>query len=182
MFLIDFLYIFILILIAVFSVLVIKFINDIIRGYAPFVQTKDSTLDIIFKNIDLDKNFRGKVCELGCGEANFLKRIKDNYPKTKCLGLEYSFIPYLRSRLKLRGKYLGIKLQRKNFFQADLSEQNLIYCFLNGLMMKKVEAKIKSDCQNGTIVISYGFPFPGLTPEKEIVVNDNQDKVYFYKF
>jgi len=181
MFLIDFLYIFIIILVIVFSALVIKLINDIVRGYAPFVRTKDNTLDIVLENIDLGKDFKGNVCELGCGEADFLKRIKERYPQARCLGLEYSFIPYLKAKLHLGKKFKDIKIRRKNFFKVNLSPENLIYCFLNNLMMKKVENKIKSDCRKGTILISYAFPFPGLNPYKEIIVNDNQDKVYFYK-
>ncbi len=81
---------------------------------------------------------------------------------------------YPRLSLKIRGS--KIKLLKKDFFQANLKNVYLIYCYL----MEKLADKLKLECRSGTVLVSRRFSMPLYTPYQTIVVSGQ--KIYFYKF
>ena len=71
-------------------------------------------------------------------------------------------------------------IQKKNLFKVNLADADVIYCYLNIEMMKKLENKFKKECKNETKIISYAFALPSLQPEKVIKMESGK-KIYFYK-
>lgn len=62
---------------------------------------------------------------------------------------------------------------RQNFFTANLSDADIVYCYLPTLTLKKLEPKLKKD----TTVITYCIKFPSLKLIKEL----KHHKVYIYR-
>jgi len=165
----------ILIILAIF--LSIQFFNILFRSYAPFISTDKKIIEKILLNINLDNN--KKVIELGCGKAGFLRTLAKKFPNTKLIGIEYSFLPWIIAKIQLNlGKYNNIKIIRENIFKTNISQANLIYCYLNIKMMRNLENKFKKECKKGTQIISYLFKLPNLKPRK--VIENNHNKIYFY--
>lgn len=157
---------------------VVQFFNIVFRGYAPLISTKSLVIKRILSEIELKNGER--IYELGCGEAGFLYAIEDRYPQVELIGVEYSFLPYLISKIQISFKKSKIKIIKQNLFNVNLNEANLIYCYLNQAMMNKLEDKFKKECRLGTKIISYAFRLPNFTPEKVIDLG-RSGKVYFYK-
>ncbi|MBU0636621.1 SAM-dependent methyltransferase, partial [Patescibacteria group bacterium] len=67
----------------------------------------------------------------------------------------------------------------KNLFNINLSDANLIYCYLNLKTMDKLKEKFNKECKSGAIIISYQFPMHNINPQK--IIQLDKDKVYFYK-
>lgn len=155
---------------------VAQFFNIVFYGYAPFISTSRDSVAKIIKAADI----KGEetIYELGCGRARFLKTIEGLYPKTKLIGVENLFSVYLSSKLRLEFQGSHIKLLNKDFFKLNLSDADIIYCYLNNTTMIKLGEKIIKECKPGTQVISQTFTLPQLTPNK--VENINNKKVYFY--
>jgi len=109
-----------------------------------------------------------------------LHACRKKYPKAKLVGVEYSFLPYLLGQIQnsfLKDKLI---LKKENLFKVNLKEANVIYCYLNPGMMRKLEDKFRQECQADTVIISYAFPLPNMTSEKEIEISKHE-KIYFYR-
>jgi hypothetical protein len=75
-----------------------------------------------------------------------------------------------------------IVLRRENIFTVDLREANVIYCYLNDTMMKKLREKFEQECQPGTLIISYMFSVPGWQPERKLkIAGRKNERIYFYE-
>ena len=72
-----------------------------------------------------------------------------------------------------------IKIKKKNFFKVSLEDADLIYCYLNVSMMKKLGKKFQTECKKGTKIISLNFPLPDIEEKKLIHVDKN--RLFFYE-
>jgi len=164
-----------LIVFAVFFIT--QFFNILFRGFAPYVSTRTEVINKIINEIELKDG--EKVYELGCGKAGFLRAFEQKNPKGKFFGFEYSFWPYAVAKLQLGMTDSNIKIYKKNIFKADLKDADLVYCYLNGPMMEKLEKKFSAECKPGTQIISYTFQMPNKQPTRVVEIKKGH-KVYFY--
>lgn len=166
-----------IILIIVIIAGAIQFFNILFRGHAPFIKTRNKILKAIIKEINLNK--KDIVYELGSGNASILRQLEKKYPHNKFIGIEYALLPWLISKIQASLTNSEIIIKKQNFFKADLSQANYIYCFLNIETMEKLEKKLKKECKKGCIVISYVFQLPHIKPYQVIEIKKNH--IYFYK-
>jgi SAM-dependent methyltransferase len=171
------LYVLLIFLLAYFIFAVAQFYNVVFRGYAPFVSTDYETFRRIIAEIEIKDG--AVVYELGCGRARFLRLIEKKFPKTELIGIENLVSLYFFTELgrELRGSKINIL--KKDFFKLDLSDADIVYCYLNNATMKKLGEKFKNECKAGTQIISRSFPIPDFTAEKVLIIR--YKKVYFYK-
>lgn len=166
-----------LILIAYLIFFVSQFYNVTFNGYAPFVSTDHETFKQIIAAIEIKEN--AIVYELGCGRARFLRMIEKRFPHAKLIGLENLSSLYILTKFGRQLQGSKINLLKGDFFETDLKEADIVYCYLNNLTMKKLGEKFKLECKVGTQVISRSFPIPQFTPKKVITIRNK--KVYFYQ-
>ncbi len=67
----------------------------------------------------------------------------------------------------------------KNFYHADLSGADIIFCFLTPKAMLRLKSKFERELSTGTRIISYAFSIPGWKPEK-VIRNGTPGKVFYY--
>jgi hypothetical protein len=173
----SFLIISVAIILLVMVLLAEMFYNIVFRGFAPFVSSKSAVVNKVLDSIDLVQV--NKIYELGSGKAGFLKAARAKFPNVELIGVENSFWPYLLSSIQSACQGLKIKFKKKNLFKVDVSEADLIYCYLNQKMMQKLADKFKNECRVGAVIVSYRFPLPNWQPERTEVVDGG--KIYFYK-
>jgi len=166
-----------LIIIAYCAFFVHQFINIFFKGYAPFISTDKETIRKIIQNLDVKEDLT--LYELGCGQARFLQITEKIFPRAELIGIENLMIIFLINRLKLRLVNSRIKLLLNDFFQINLKEADLIYCYLNNATMQRLGEKFKQECKRGTQIISRSFPIPQFQAEK--VVRIKNKNIYFYK-
>jgi 16S rRNA A1518/A1519 N6-dimethyltransferase RsmA/KsgA/DIM1 with predicted DNA glycosylase/AP lyase activity len=156
---------------------VIQFYNMVFRGFAPFISSTKGLVKKILESIEVKAG--SKIYELGSGKATFLREAEKKFPDSQFIGIEYSFLPYLLSRIQLSLTKSKIKIKKENIFKTDLHEADIIYCYLNIKTMAELEKKFISECKPGAQIISNVFQLPNQTAEK--VLEENANKVYFYK-
>jgi hypothetical protein len=166
-----------ILLLSVISFLITEFYGILFRGYAPLVSTKAVVLDKLMDEIQFTSG--AKVIELGAGRAAFLRAIEKKFPAALLTGIEYSFWPWLSTKLYLALSKSKIKIVRSDLFKTNLKEADLIYCYLNPKMMQDLENKFKTECRPGTQIISQAFPLHNLVPVKT-VEGDDHHKIFFY--
>lgn len=169
----NFLIVFLLLII--FSGL-IQLYNTLIRGHAPFVFSRPGVLKIIANELTLSDG--QTFYELGSANASLLRRLARQYPRVNFVGLEYAFTPWLLGKIFCL-PFSNIKIIKQNFWRADLSQADYIYCFLNVHVMRELENKFKTDCKPGATIISYIFQLPHTEPAKTLTIG--HEKIYFYR-
>jgi hypothetical protein len=175
----------ILIMVIAFIALVLAIalvIGLVMAGGVPFISTKSSDFNQILKASELKTG--ETIYDLGCGKANLLVKAVKEY-RVKGIGYELSLTPYLWAQLWSWISGTKLKLYMRNFFKADLSEADVVFCYLFPKIMKKLEDKFEQELKPGSRVVSYAFKLPNRQPDKVIETNnDNPElgRIFLYKY
>lgn len=74
----------------------------------------------------------------------------------------------------------GAELRFANAFAQDLSQADVVFCFLSVGAMKVLKEKFENELKSGAIVISYSFSLPGWAPEL-IIEGCPPGKIFIYR-
>jgi hypothetical protein len=151
----------IIMLVIVSLMLATAFVSLFLR--IPYVPSSTRAAKQMIKIAALKKG--NIVYDLGCGDGKLLFEAE----KTKNItarGFEAAPIPYLLAQLKkwIFGSKATVRMQ--NFFRADLSDADVIFCYLGTDIMTRLAEKFEKECKKGTKIISNTFQMPSLTPTK----------------
>ena len=108
------------------------------------------------------------VYDLGCGDGRIIVTAARRYG-AQAVGIEIDPLRYLWCQLLitvlgLRGR---VKVIFGDFFSHDLSDADVVICYLLQVTNEKLEAKLKEELRPGTRVVSNYFTFPGLVKVRE---------------
>lgn len=151
------------------------------RG-VPFISVPKQDFERILSVMDLKSG--QTICDLGCGKAHFLIfAVKKT--NSRGVGYELSLWPYLWAKINTWLQRASVKIYFKNFFQADLSQAQVIFCYLFPEVMAKLEIKFQKELMAGSRVVAYGFGLPNIKPVK--ILNTDQEsegpiKIFIYQF
>ncbi len=121
------------------------------------------------------------LVDLGCGDGRVLREAQKRYG-VHTIGYEINPMAYLKARLFSFGRN-KIKIKRQNFWEADLSGADVVFCYLYPDVMKRLAAKLKSGLKPGAIVVSSNFPLPEFIPSRILRLHSNlyNDPMYVYQ-
>ena len=154
-----------------------QFYNIIFKDYGPSLSTDKPTILKIISELKVKPGIN--IYELGCGQARFLKQAEKSFPQVKLVGVENSLMLYLWIKLKFLILGSKIKFINHDVLKINLSEADIIYCWLFKSTMEKLGKKIKEECKPGTQVISRSFSIPQFEPVKTLIIENKT--VYFYE-
>jgi SAM-dependent methyltransferase len=146
----------------------------------PYAPTPKKMIEKIIKELNIKPG--QLVYDLGCGDGRFLFAAEAK--GAKAVGFEISPIVYLKARLTKLLKRSKVKINYKNFYSVDLSDADVVFCFLVDTVIPKVAKKLKKELKPGTKVVSYGFAFPNWEPTKVIIPaleDRTSSKVFIYE-
>ncbi len=150
-------------------------IHTIIKIKVPWVKTPLENIVKVFSEINLPEN--SLMYDLGCGDGRSMFFAEKQGYRGK--GYELSLYPFLKCLIKKIFTGSKIEIKRKNFFDENLKDADLVFVFLVDAVMEKLGNKLNKDLKSGAIIVSYGFEIPGWKPEK--ILNTNPSKFYLYK-
>ncbi|MBD3359422.1 MAG: hypothetical protein GF365_01805 [Candidatus Buchananbacteria bacterium] len=155
----------------------------IFKGHAPYICSSNKLIKKIIKEINFKPN--SVVYDLGCGDGRFLRQLK-KHKQIQGIGYEYFLMPYIIGQIYNLFSKNKVKIKLKNFFKADLSQADYVFCYLITDEMAKLEKKLKQELKPGALVISNTFKFKNWQPENFIVINEKRknalsNKLYIYK-
>lgn len=107
------------------------------------------------------------VYDLGCGKANLLTAAAEVFG-VKGIGYEISPWPYFWAKWRIWLSGADVKMHMQNFFQADIKNADVVFCYLFPQVMVQLEPKFISELKPGARVVSYAFTLPNVQPEKVI--------------
>lgn len=110
---------------------------------------------------EISPNFQGKICDLGSGFGNLAHALARHCPNAEVVGIEGSPLPYLLSKILFRRK--NLKIHRGNFYKMDLSDYDVVVCYLYPGAMQQLVQKFKREL-SGKTVYSHTFHLPSYVP------------------
>lgn len=127
----------------------------------PYVPSKMRVVESMVNAAKLKKG--DKVYDLGCGDGRLLLEAeKKAHIATE--GYEAAPIPYLIARLKKWIYRSKMNIHFKNFFNSNLGDADVVFCYLGPEVMTKLRTKFQKECKKGTRIISNTFQMHGTVP------------------
>ncbi len=173
----------ILIILIVLPFFFLEVYRVIFKANAPYLCTSRKLIKRILKEIDFKE--KAVVYDLGCGDGRFLRELIKN-KDINVIGFEYFIIPYLLAKFYNFFAKKKIRIKYQDFFKADLSKADYIFCFLITEEMVALAKKLKKEAKPGAIIISNTFKFVNWQPEQIIILDKKKkgslnNKIYIYK-
>ncbi len=122
------------------------------------------------------------IYDLGSGWGTLAVTLADRYPEARVIGIELSPIPYAFSRLRQRIRPRpNLDLHWGDFLKRDLSDADLMVCYLMLQVMDRLQDKLDRELAPGTLVLSNAFAFRGWKAE-EIRVVETAMSAWVYRY
>jgi cyclopropane fatty-acyl-phospholipid synthase-like methyltransferase len=118
------------------------------------------------------------VYDLGCGDGRVLVAAARDFG-AHAVGVELDPLRYLWSRLRITFQGLRGQAQvfRGDLFQVDLSQADVVSCYLLQSTNDRLVEKLMRELPPGARVVSNSFTFPGL----RLVGKDGHAEIYVYR-
>lgn len=142
----------------------------------PYVRSAVAARRALVQNLQLKS---GDVfIELGCGDGATLAAVTAKFTDIRARGYEVLPYAYWLARYSRRRDKYRYDVLLRNFMHANLSDANVLYCFLLPHVMSSVWEKISRECKPGTLLYSNVFTIPGVTPVQGIFPQDEKGRKY----
>lgn len=173
-------------ILAIIGLVCIYFFSFIIgliwtRGVPFVVSLNKKRFNILIKYIKL--NPEDKVVDLGCGDGRVLRMLEKQGVKN-LTGYEINFCVYLLAKIKNKFFKSKAKVYFKNFEKVDLSEYNIVFCYLSTYYVNFLKEKFERELKPGTKIISYAFEVKNWHKPEIIYTNEknkNLRRVFIYR-
>ena len=121
------------------------------------------------------------LIDLGCGDGRVLRGVRRHFD-IQAIGYEFNLLAYLKARLLCLGRR-GISIRLRDFWKADLSGADVIFCYLFPDVLPDLSGKLGRELKAGAVVVSANFAIPGWHPEKVLrdVRGRHIDPLYVYR-
>ncbi|HYV33551.1 MAG TPA: hypothetical protein VE973_01760 [Candidatus Limnocylindria bacterium] len=171
----------ILLLFLLFALFLLFVIFSAFLGFlltrVPFVPTHAGDIKFIVNELKLSP--KDVFYDLGSGNGSVVFMVeKLSGAKTK--GFEMTWWTHLWARLQALVTGSKAKFVNRNFFNANWSEANIIYCYLYPPLMGKIEEKFKAEMKPGSIAIVRDFPFPTMLHAAKYYL-PKEHEIYVYR-
>jgi len=147
------------------------------RTGTPFIPRPIRYQDKILALMELKKG--QKLFDLGCGDATFLITAEKKYG-IEAIGFELSLAAMIISRLNVFFKKSKAKIYYQDFFKADISQADVIFCYLFPSVMNRLSEKFKKELKPGAKIYSLAFAMSDWPGAKMIYLDEEKKKGKFY--
>lgn len=126
----------------------------------PWVRRK--ALALIPESFDRSKKY--KIADLGSGWGGLLLKLSKQFPNSDVVGYEISPWPFYISKMTTGLLSRRVTVKKENFFQKDISEFDIVVCYLSPYHMKELKSQFAS-LKPGSVIVSCSFPVEGWEPD-----------------
>jgi hypothetical protein len=136
----------------------IWFMYFFIAGFfrSPFVPSNRITVDKMLRLAKIKKGER--IFDLGCGDGRIVFAAEKR--GAIAVGYEISRFVWFLSQIRRWLTKSQSEIRCENFFQANLRQADVVFCYLLPHVMKDLKPKFEKELKRGARVISAGFSIP----------------------
>ncbi len=154
---------------ALFAVLLLAGISILyytLRTGVPPMPSHPSARKAVFRLIPEDFS-PVTIYELGCGWGGVAFDLAARYPEARVVAIELSPLPWLVCLIRRVFRHRpNLEIRRADFLKSDLSDADLVFCYLMVAPMRGLQQKLSGDLQPGAVVITSTFALPDWTSEE----------------
>lgn len=142
--------------VVLFLLLMLSFIWPPDSPWAPWWRTSRDTARRICKLARVDKE--DYIFDLGSGDGTALI-VAANEFGAKGVGIEIDPFRVFISKFRIFNQQLSkkVKIERKNFFDVNLGEADVIFVYLIPKTLDKLIPKFKKELKKGTKIVSFRY-------------------------
>lgn len=144
---------------------------------APYFKTPKKAIREILKISGVKPG--DKIYDLGAGDGAILIIAEKEFG---AFGIGFELSPFVYSAAQLNLFLNGVKKSKiycRNFYHQNISDADIVFCFLSIHAMEKLKDKFETELKPGTKIISYTFAIHGWLPKQTI--SGYPGKVYLYE-
>lgn len=150
------------------------------KDRVPLYLTGDQTIKKLIEILEKEKN-GFKFIDLGSGLAGTLYELSKIFPNSEFYGVETAPLVFLISWIRCLMRR-NCHIRYRSIWNVNLSEYDIVYCFLSPVPMPEIWEKAKKEMKKGALLISNTFGIPNVTPTKTIELKDWRDsKIIIWK-
>lgn len=146
---------------------------------ALYVSTSRVRIDAVLEEIPMAPG--ELLVDLGCGDGRVIRKaVRRN--TVRAIGYEVNLMAYLRARLTCFN-LKDVQIKWGNFWHADLSRADVVFCYLFPDVMQRLSDKLKSELKPGARIVSCNFRLPGFQSAKILRPGNSlhNDPIFFYR-
>lgn len=165
----------------IFLLIILSFVWPPDSPWAPWWKIKRDVAIKVCRFIKLKKS--DVVYELGSGDGEFVIVSSKEFG-VKSVGIEIDPLRFLISKFRVLKDGLGDKvtLNKKNFYDVDLSPATIIFAYLVPRALSRLLPKLKKELKKGTKIISYRYQIPLSKNEKKIKLISENKKLEIFVY
>ena len=161
-----------------FLFIFLTFFRSALKG-GPFVPTPKI---VIRKALKLANLKPGEILyDLGAGIGDVLI-IGEKEFGAKVVGFEFSPILYFLAKLNLFLHKAKGKIYYQDFFEAKISDANVIFLYLTPKVLDKLKEKFKKELKKGTRIVCYSSPIPSWQATQIFPLEERKNKIKLYLY
>lgn len=149
------------------------------RTQVPYYPSR-STLAVPIVTL-LDEFEHPSLIDLGSGLGGLLFRIEDMRKSVKLFGIEIAPLPYCYSQCRCLYRRSNVKFLFGSYFALDLSEFDVVFCYLSPAAMPDLWDKASAEMKKGSVLLSYEFIIPDVPPSFIIETEDDGPVLYGWR-
>ena len=138
--------------------------EKVLEGIREYLQTSESMV----------------FMDLGSGWGTLLIPLAKQFPQHRFVGVERVFMPYFFSKLRAH-KLKNLSFIHGDIFKTDISQTDLVFCFLMQKLMNDLTPLLKKNLKSGARVCSCRFTCPDWEPEKTVSLGTDYETYYIYR-
>jgi len=153
-------------------------VSPVTRG-AMFHPSARIRVKTAFDHLTMDED--QYLVDVGCGDGRVIREAAKRHG-ARCRGYEINPLLFAIAWLLSLGRR-GVTVRCRNFWNEDLSEADVVFCYLFPDVMGRLAKKLEGELKPGTRVVSCNFPLPGWRPVQTIrpSATMHDDPIYFYE-
>ena len=146
----------IILLIIVFLLLLLSMVWPPDSPWAPWWRTSHKTARAICELARIKKG--DLIYDLGCGDGTALITAAKEFGANG-VGIEIDPVRYWTSKIRIRSNGLSkrITVIRKNFFQENIKNADVVFVYLVPKALEKLLPKFKQELKKGTRIVSFVY-------------------------
>lgn len=123
-----------------------------------------------------------RFVDIGSGLGGVVLHLAQYRPDSSFTGIELAPFPWLISKIAGYARSSQCRFVRGNYNNHDFSQYDVVFAYLSPLVMDSLWAKVNAEMRPGTLLLSYEFPIPGITPHIVIHPDSGGSTLYGWRF
>lgn len=122
-----------------------------------------------------------RMMDIGSGLGDLVMHIAEARPDSQIEGIEIAPLPLLVSKIRAWARKSRAVFLRGNYYDLDFGQYDVVFAYLSPAAMPALWKKAQQEMRPGSLLISYEFDIPGITPHYIAAGAAGSNRLYVWK-